>query len=257
MHSKFKQTVINNKIVYKNWFLRQGEAIWDFLYFHVFPIGTWCKIVDWKNRIKYALERAFTGFDRRISWGYESSIAFYKRLLSDLYRNVHGWPGSAKQMKEICPIEWAEVEKKWQEKLPEGKTLEDLEKVGMGEKIEIENKDVLYDEYCEDGFQAWRKYIGRVLNYFIEADPETSSKSKTAIYDEMDKNKLSFFDESTMTVKEVNGEYYYVYPSLGNSEKDNKVRECLNQLEEIETYYIDQFKLGMAEIGKNALYLND
>ena len=79
--NKHKQTVINGKIVYANRFLRWGEAVWDFIYFHILPIRLWHRLVALKDSFKYAMERAFTGFDRRISWGYESSIDFYTFFL--------------------------------------------------------------------------------------------------------------------------------------------------------------------------------
>lgn len=246
--NRFKQTVIDGKIVYANWFLRQGEAIWDFVYDHVLPVRTWHKLVDWKDRFKYAMERAFTGFDRRISWGHQSTVAFYKRLLSDLYKNVHGWPGTAEAMKEICPEEWAEVEAKWTKQLPEGKTLEDLFQGGV-----FSNE--LRSQFFEDGFQAWRKYIKRVLHYFEEADPETCSKK--ALEEELYSKMRNPFDEKERTVVEHNGEYFYQYPSLGNSKEDNKQRRILEELNEIDEYQLEQLKLGMAEVAKNIVYLND
>lgn len=242
-----KQIVINNKIVYANRFLRWGEAIWDFIYDHILPVGLWYRLVDVKNAVKYAFERAFTGFDRRISWGYESSIAFYKRMLSDLYENVHGWPGTAKSMREICPKEWKEVEDKWTKRLPEGKTIDDIINEGI-EGIDTE-------EFSDDGFECWRKYIKRVLHYFEEADSETCSKRKRQeeLYNEM-KNP---FDVKERKVIEHNGMLIYEYPSLGHSEEDEKQRDILKELNAIDEYKIEQLKLGMAEIARNIIYLND
>ncbi len=244
---KFRQTIRNDKIVYANWFIRIGNAVWDFIYWHLLPLRTWYWLGSIKRKIIYGFERMFTGFDRRISWGEESTIAFYKRLLSDLYKHAHGWPGSSKKMKEICPLEWAEVEAKWKDKLPEGKELDDL----FQEKIEGINED----EYFEDGFQCWKKYIKRVLHYFEEADPETCSLNakKEELYDKM-KNP---FDEKKRTVVERNGEYFYLYPSLGDSEEDQEQRRILNELNHIDEYMYDQLKLGMAEVAKNIVYLND
>lgn len=245
---KHKQIVINNKIVYANRFLRWGEAVWDFIYYHILPIRLWHRLVALKDRFKYAMERAFTGFDRRISWGYESSIDFYKRLLSDLYKNVHAWPGNAKTMREICPEEWKEVEEKWLKKLPEGKVLDDI--------INYDGIDGLSaEEYSNDGFECWRKYIKRVLHYFEEADPETCSKK--ARVEELYSKIRNPFDEKEHAIVEHNGEYFYQYPSLGNSEKDNEQRAILKELNEIDEYQIEQLKLGMAEVAKNIVYLND
>lgn len=245
---KHKQIVINNKIVYANRFLRWGEAVWDFIYYHILPIRLWHRLVALKDRFKYAMERAFTGFDRRISWGYESSIDFYKRLLSDLYKNVHAWPGNAKTMREICPEEWKEVEEKWLKKLPEGKVLDDI--------INYDGIDGLSaEEYSNDGFECWRKYIKRVLHYFEEADPETCSKK--ARVEELYSKIRNPFDEKERAIVEHNGEYFYQYPSLGNSEKDNEQRAILKELNEIDEYQIEQLKLGMAEVAKNIVYLND
>ena len=245
--SKHKQTVIDGKIVYANWFLRQGEAIWDFIYDHVLPVRTWHKLVDWKDRFKYAMERAFTGFDRRISWGTDSTIQFYKRLLSDLYKNTHGWPGNAKTMREICPEEWREVEEKWMKKLPESKTLDNLINGGID--------GLNAEEFSNDGFECWKKYIKRVLHYFEEADPETCSKK--ARVEELYSKMKNPFDEKERTVVEHNGEYFYQYPSLGNSKEDNEQRSILEELNSIDEYQIEQLKLGMAEVAKNIVYLND
>lgn len=254
-----KQIVKNNKIVYANWFLRQGEAIWDFLYFHVLPIRTWQWMKEQKDRFVYALERAFTGFDRRISWGHESSIAFYKRLLSDLYKNAHGWPGSAKQMREICPVEWKEVEEKWAKKLPEGKTVDDLENsdpIFPATDLDGIEKEVPFrDEYFEDGFQCWKKYIKNVLHHFEEADYDTCSKNarRDELYSKM-KNPL---DKKERTVVEHNGMLFYQYPSLGDSEEDNEQRKILKELREIDEYQTQQLELGMKEVARNIIYLND
>lgn len=242
-----KQTVIDGKIVYANWFLRQGEAFLDFFKDHVLPMRTWYKLVELKDRFKYAMERAFTGFDRRISWGSDSSVAFYKRLLSDLYKNVHGWPGNAKTMREICPEEWKEVEDKWAKKLPPGKTLDDIINEGID--------GVSSEEYSNDGFQAWRKYIKRVLHYFEEADPDTCSKK--ALQDELYDKMKNPFDEKERTIVEHNGMFFYQYPSLGHSDEDNEQRSILEELNEIDEYQTEQLKLGMAEVAKNIVYLND
>lgn len=245
---KHKQTVIDGKIVYANRFLRWGEAVWDFVYDHILPVGLWYRLVALKDRFKYAMERAFTGFDRRISWGTDSTIQFYKRLLSDLYKNVHAWPGSAKTMREICPEEWKEVEEKWLKKLPEGKVLDDI--------INYDGIDGLsMEEYSNDGFECWRKYIKRVLHYFEEADSETCSKKSRV--EELYSKMRNPFDEKERTVVEHNGEYFYQYPSLGNSEEDNKQRSILKELNEIDEYQLEQLKLGMAEVAKNIVYLND
>ena len=241
---KIKQTVINNEIVPANWFFRQGEKFWDFLYFHVFPIRTWYMLISFKDKVKYALERAFTGFDRRISWGYEYQIAFYKRMLSDLYKYAHGWPGSATAMKEICPEECKVVEEKWKDTLPEEKTLDDI--------LFQEIPGINIKDFSEDGFQAWKKYIRRVLNYFEEADPETCSKRFEL--EELESELHSPFDEAKRTVVEQNGEYYYIYSSIDVNSKETKV---LDKIREIEQYQIDQFKLGMNEIAKNSIYLCD
>ncbi len=245
--SKHKQTVIDGKIVYANWFLRQGEAIWDFVYDYVLPVRTWYRFRDKLDLLKYAYERAVTGFDRRISWGTDSTIQFYKRLLSDLYKHVHSWPGNAKTMREICPDEWKEVEDKWLKKLPEGKTLDDL----IYEGIDGLNTE----EFSNDGFECWRKYIKRVLHYFEEADSETCSKK--ARVEELYSKMRNPFDEKERTVVEHNGEYFYQYPSLGDSEKDNEQRSVLKELNEIDEYQTEQLKLGMAEVAKNIVYLND
>ena len=245
--SKHKQTVIDGKIVYANWFLRQGEAIWDFIYDHVLPIGTWHRFRDKLDLLKYAYERAVTGFDRRISWGTDSTIQFYKRLLSDLYKNTHGWPGNTKTMREICPEEWKEVEEKWLKKLPEGKTLDDLINEGID--------GLSAEEFSNDGFECWKKYIKRVLHYFEEADPETCSKK--ALEEELYSKMKNPFDEKERTVVEHNGEYFYQYPSLGDSDEDNEQRDILKKLNDIDEYQIEQLKLGMAEVAKNIVYLND
>jgi len=242
-----KQIVIDGKIVYANRFLRWGEAVWDFLYDYILPVGTWYRLVALKDRFKYAMERAFTGFDRRISWGTDSTIQFYKRLLSDLYKNAHGWPGNAKTMREICPDEWKEVEDKWLEKLPKGKTLDDLINEGID--------GLSTEEFSNDGFECWKKYIKRVLHYFEEADSETCSKK--AKVEELYSKMRNPFDEKKRTVVEHNGEYVYHYPSLGDSEEDNEQRSVLKELIEIDKYQLEQLKLGMAEIAKNIVYLND
>lgn len=245
---KHKQIVINGKIVYANRFLRWGEAVWDFIYDHILPVGLWYRLVALKDRFKYAMERAFTGFDRRISWGTDTTIQFYKRLLSDLYKNVHAWPGNAKTMREICPDEWKEVEEKWLKKLPEGKVLDDI--------INYDGIDGLsMEEYSNDGFECWRKYIKRVLHYFEEADSETCSKK--ARVEELYSKIRNPFDEKERTIVEHNGEYFYQYPSLGNSEEDNEQRSILKELNEIDEYQLEQLKLGMAEVAKNIVYLND
>lgn len=245
---KIKQTVINNEIVPANWFIRQAERFWDFIYYHILPVRLWHRLVELKDRFKYAMERAFTGFDRRISWGTDSTIQFYKRLLSDLYKNVHAWPGNAKTMREICPEEWKEVEEKWLKKLPEGKVLDDI--------INYDGIDGLsMEEYSNDGFECWRKYIKRVLHYFEEADLESCSKRarEKELYDKL-KNP---FDEKERTIVEHNGEYFYQYPSLGHSDEDEQQRAILKELNEIDEYQLEQLKLGMAEVAKNIVYLND
>ena len=245
---KHKQIVKNNKIVYANRFLRWGEAIWNFVYDHILPVRLWYRLVELKDRFKYAMERAFTGFDRRISWGTDSTIQFYKRLLSDLYKNVHAWPGNAKTMREICPYEWKEVEDKWLKKLPEGKVLDDI--------INYDGIDGLsMEEYSNDGFECWRKYIKRILHYFEEADSETCSKK--ARVEELYKMFKNPFDEKERKVVEHNGMLFYEYPSLGHSDEDEKQRAILKELNEIDEYQIEQLKLGMAEVAKNIIYLND
>ena len=244
---KHKQTVINNKIVYANRFLRWGEAVWDFIYDHILPVGLWYRLVDIKDEIKYGFERMFTGFDRRISWGTDSTIQFYKRLLSDLYKNVHAWPGNTKTMREICPEEWKEVEDKWMKKISDGQTLDKI----INEGIEGLNAE----EFSNDGFECWKKYIKRVLHYFEEADPETCSKK--ARVEELYSKMRNPFDEKERMVVEHGGEYFYQYPSLGHSDEDEKQRAILKELNEIDEYQIEQLKLGMAEVAKNIVYLND
>lgn len=244
---KYKQTVIDGKIVYANRFLRWGEAVWDFIYDHILPVGLWYHLVDIKDEIKYGFERMFTGFDRRISWGTDSTIQFYKRFLSDLYKNVHAWPGNAKTMREICPEEWKEVEDKWMKKISDGQTLDKI----INEGIE----GLSAEEFSNDGFECWKKYIKRVLHYFEEADPETCSKK--ARVEELYSKIRNPFDEKERTVVECNGEYFYQYPSLGDSEKDNEQRAILKELNEIDEYRLEQLKLGMAEVAKNIVYLND
>lgn len=245
---KHKQIVINNKIVYANRFLRWGEAVWNFIYDHILPVGLWYRLVALKDRFKYAMERAFTGFDRRISWGTDSTIQFYKRLLSDLYKNVHAWPGSAKTMREICPEEWKEVEEKWLKKLPEGNVLDDI--------INYDGIDGLnMEEYSNDGFECWKKYIKRVLHYFEEADPKICSKKSRV--EELYSKMRNPFNEKERTIVEHNGEYFYQYPSLGHSDEDEQQRAILKELNEIDEYQLEQLKLGMAEVAKNIVYLND
>lgn len=244
---KLRQTIKNDKIVYANWFIRCGEAVWDFIYDHILPVRAWYWLVDIKDEIKYGFERMFTGFDRRISWGTDSTIQFYKRLLSDLYKHIHGWPGTAKTMREICPDEWKEVEDKWLKKLPEGKTLDDLINGGID--------GLSTEEFSNDGFECWKKYIKRVLHYFEEADPETCSLN--AKKDELYSRMKNPFDEKKRTIVEHNGEYFYIYPSLGDTEEDQEQRKILNELNQIDEYMYEQLKLGMAEVAKNIVYLND
>ena len=244
---KFKQTVINNKIVYANRFLRWGEAIWDFIDDHFIPWRIIYGLGNMKRCIRRGFQRMFYGYDETISWGTDSTIQFYKQLLSDLYKYAHGWPGSAKLMREICPEEWKEVEDKWMKKLPEGKTLDNLLNEGI-EGIDTE-------EYSDDGFECWKKYIKRVLHYFEEADLESCSKRshEKELYD-MLKNP---FEEKERKIIEHNGEFLSVYPSLGHSEEDEEQRRVLKELSEIDEYRAEQLKLGMAEIAKNIIYLND
>lgn len=250
MKKHFKKIVVNNEIVYANWFLRQAAALWDFVYFHILPIKTWQKLVDIGDKVKYAFERAFTGFDRRISWGVEYQIDFYKRMLSDLIKYSHGWPGTASTMEKICPLEWKDVKEKWEKRLPEGYCLDDI-----FFKDAFDENDI--HEYSEDGFRCWKKYLVRVLGYFSEADYKTCSKNKRReeLYSEM---KPLFEDKSKRKIIECdNGEFFYQYPPLGDSEEDQKQIKILHELNDINSYQDEQLKLGMAEIAKNVFYLND
>ena len=111
------------------------------------------------------------------------------------------------------------------------------------------------EEYSNDGFECWRKYIKRVLHYFEEADSNTCSKK--ARVEELYSKMRNPFEEKERTVVEHNGVLFYQYPSLGNSEKDNEQRKILDELREIDEYQLEQLKLGMAEVAKNIIYLND
>ena len=252
---KHKQIVKNNKIVYANWFLRQGEAVWDFIYSHVLPIRMWYWFGDQKKKVIYGFERMFTGFDRRISWGYESSIDFYKRLLSDLIKNAHGHPTN---LWDICQEEWNSfMEQEYAFLLkdhPECKSVKEIAEKEMSGKLDLE-KSGLRDAFYDDMFKCWKKYLKRVLHYFNEADPETSSTriEQEELYAQM-KNP---FEEKERTVVEHNGMLFYQYPSLGDSEEDQKQRKILEELNSIDEYKIEMLKKGMAEVAKNIVYLND
>ena len=58
-------------------------------------------------------------------------------------------------------------------------------------------------------------------------------------------------DKKNRTVVEHNGEYFYQYPSLGDSKEDNEQRKILEDLNGIDEYQIEMLKKGMAEIAKN------
>ena len=242
-----KQTVIDGKIVYANRFLRWGEAIWDFIDDHLIPWRIICWLGEQKRKIRYGFQRMFRGYDETISWGYESSIKFYKKLLSDLIEYSHGHPTN---LWEICPVEWDKhVVQKWQPKLKNS----DLTKYSFD--IEEFSTKEDREEFFEDCFKAWMAYLNKVLNYFNEADSDTCSKNseKEELYNKL-KNP---FDEKKRTVVEHNGQYFYQYPSLGDSPEDKAEREILKKLNEIDEYQLEQLKYGMAEVARNIVYLND
>ena len=221
---KFKKTVINNKIVYANWFLRQLASFYDFVYFHILPIKTWDKLINLRYRIKYAFQRAFTGFDCRISWGPESTISFYKRLLGDLYKNCNGWPGS---LKEICHDEWNTVREKWIKIIGEEKFNSASDFAHGYSSLSEEQRE----EFDDDCFKAWKSYILRVLNYFNEADPKTCSMKNE--YD----GEFKWEWDKDITVEERNGEFYYVRkPKNYNDEQEKKNKLYIDREREIENY---------------------
>ena len=244
------QTVIDNEIVPANWFKRQWECVWDFLYFHVFPMRTIGWLGDRKRDIRRGFQRMFRGYDETISWGYESTIAFYKALLGDLIKYAHGHPGSVAAFGEICPREWQQVKDKWSKKVPEGKTFDEI----------LEDDDTTLtpkeqEEYFEDCFNCWISYLKRVKHYFDEADSNTCSKRKEQ--EELYSRMKNPFDKRERKVVEINGVFVTQYPSLGDSPEDNEQRKILDELTKIDNYMTDQLKLGMAEVAKNILYLND
>jgi len=246
MKRKFKQIVRNNKIVYANWFLRQLDALWYFIYFHILPLRTWRRLIEIKYEIIYAFERAFTGYDRRISWGYYSTIRFYKRMLSDLYKYTQAFPGN---LENIAPEEWQKVIDKW---LPVFKTREAFDKAATFIEESGLSEDQ-YKEFSDDCFHAWKDYIKRVLHYFEEADEETCSQ-KNELEDQFVWNM-----EKNRQVVEYNGELCYSYPSThdSNDPQDLINSKIFERDEEIEKYRMEQLNLGMQEIAKNLTYFGD
>jgi len=245
---KFRKKVIGDRIVYANWFLRQLDALWDFIYFHVLPVRTWYRLVNCKDRVVYAFERAFTGFDRRISWGYESSIHFYKRLLGDLYKYSQAFPGN---LEDIAPEEWESmVVDKW---LPKFKDKEAFDRASLFCGDDDGLTDDERSEFSDDCFNAWKAYIKRVLHYFEEADADTCSQ----------KNELEGQFKWSMgqrKVTEINGELFYMYESTAGKEKSEQ--DLINDRifkrdREIEKYRLENLKLGMQEVAKNILRFCD
>lgn len=239
---KHKYTVINNEIVYANWFLRQLDAIWDFIYFHILPLRTWHKLGEIKRSIIYAFERAFYGYDRTISWGYESTIKFYKKLLGDLHKYCHGFPSN---LKEICPEEWKEIEKKYASKC----NLDEASKFcGIANGLTEEEHNQLSD----DMFNAWKAYIARILHYLNEADEETCSE-KNELVDQFKWNR-----EENREIVERNGEYFYSYPPVDPTDPQEQInKKIFDRDVEIEQYRMKNLNLAMQEITKNLIYLAD
>ena len=242
-----KRTVIDNEIVLANPIFRFLAKIWDFIDDYLIPWKIIYKFGDLKRSVRRGFQRMFRGYDETISWGYESTIKFYKKLLSDLIEYSHGQPTN---LWEICPVEFDSiVVKKWQPIFPD----KDLTKMSCdGEGFATEEQ---YNEYFDDCFKAWMVYLNKVLSYFNEADSDTCSKN--AEKEELYKKLKNPFEEKKRTVVKHNGEYYYQYPPLGDSDEDNAQREILKKLNEIDEYELEQLKLGMAEVARNIVYLND
>ena len=238
-------TVINGEIVPANWFKRQWERVWDFIYFHILPIRTWSRLVDLKNSIKRGFQRMFHGYDYTISWGYESSIKFYKRLLSDLIENERGFPSF--DLSEICPEHWKSVEKKWKPRLLKGAKFTDCYV-----KDKVFKKGFEVEDFEKDVFNCWMTYLNYVLHCFMEADPDTCSL--TPEYEALlDQVKLPF-DKADRKIVEHNGVFMTQYPSRSFTPEEEKRHKRMG---EIDQYQTDMLKKGMAEVAKNILLLND
>ena len=239
------QIVLNGEIVSGNWFKRNLERVWDFIYFHILPIRTWSRLVDLKNSIKYGFQRMFRGHDKTICWGYESSIKFYKCLLSDLLKCEQGFP--AFDLSDICPEEWKKVDAKWRPRL--------LKKAKYNDcyvKKQVFKKGVNIEEFEDDVMACWKEYIANVLHCFMEADPDTCSL--TPEYEELLKQVRLPFDSKDRQIVLHNGIYVVQYPSKPYTKDEDKVH---NRLREIDEYQTDMLKKGMAEVAKNILILND
>lgn len=241
--NRFKKIVKGNQIVYANWFLRQLESIWDFIYFKLLPISLWYKVKEWWSiYFVYPIERALFGFDRRISWGYESTLKFYKKLLSDLIKYSHGYPT---ELSEICPEEWKNhIVSKWASQIP------DIENMSFFTSFDKIDNDEIKRQFSDDCYNCWILYLSRVYYYFSEADEETSSHK----FDYSTIDKIELFSEKNRKVVEYNGELYYQYAP---TELDEKYDKALKEISDNENYRIEQFKLGMNEIAKNIIYMCD
>ena len=239
------QTVIDGEIVPANWFKRQWGYIWDFIYFHILPIRTWSKLVDIKNSIKYGFQRMFRGYDHRISWGYESSVKFYKCLLSDLIECEQGFPSF--DLSKICPEEWKPVEEKWKPRLLKGAKFTDCYA-----KDKVFRKGFEVEDFEKDVFKCWMIYLNHVLFYFMEADPNTCSL--TSEYEALlDQVKLPF-DKAERKIVEHNGVFVSQYPSKPFTPEEEARHKRMG---EIDQYQTDMLMKGMAEVAKNILVLND
>ena len=187
----------------------------------------------------------FRGYDSRISWGYESSIQFYKRLLSDLIECEQGFPSF--DLSKICPEEWKPVEEKWKPRLLKGAKFTDCYA-----KDKVFRKGFEVEDFEKDVFKCWMIYLNHVLFYFMEADPNTCSL--TPEYEALlDQVKLPF-DKAERKIVEHNGVFVSQYPSKPFTPEEEARHKRMG---EIDQYQTDMLMKGMAEVAKNILVLND
>lgn len=235
-------SIYRENVVYlhkKNPIIQKLSDLW-----YDFDIWFWRHFINpissRKNRLVYAWERATKGFDRRISWGYESMVKFYVKMLSDLIEYASGRPMG---LHEICPEEFAAVVDKWNEILGTDYS-SDYDFVGLTQKSReyegLKMTDLQRDEYFDDTHNAWLDYLKRVRQYFLDSVPETCSM-KNEYEDDF------IFNPTWIELE--NGSFRMEENLSEEQEKKNKLYSDRQRV--IEKFMFDSLKKGLNEIAKN------
>ena len=207
-----------------------------------FDIWFWRRVINpissRKDRLIYAWERAWTGFDRRISWSEQPMIDFYVRLLTDLIEHAQSRPMGIEKIvgsERISPIF-----EKWNKIL--GTEFNSDCQFCFFEKMSAEQEK----EFSSEVYALWKDYLREVRQCFLDASPDTCSQ-KNEYYDD--------FSFNPTWIEKEDG-YFEMKENL-SEEQIEKNKKFSQRERELEEFRLESLKRGLAEITKNPYAFSD